>query len=214
MISHNKVTQATNLIMKVKREEAWKHFITLVKSGELDDPELFNAAFRFTYPFLSMGKSNRTEIESIAGRINRELASTPEMLDLFDSLPSQITIYRGGSVKEYESGLLGVSWSLERGVAEYFAFFNYYGTEPHIVMSASINKEDVLAMFDAYDECEVLCLVDPSCVKIETDCPSNLLDKYIERHHKHSEELGDNSIEVLRKGLTQNNQKGVNNMET
>ena len=42
-------------------------------------------------------------------------------LDLFNSLPELVTLYRGMTFEERESEEFGISWSLDKKVAEFFA---------------------------------------------------------------------------------------------
>jgi hypothetical protein len=63
-----------------------------------------------------------------------------------DTLENNITIYRGTSQREYDSNKFGQSWTLDKNVAEKFAFIHYKGNELYkntlrIVIQAEIKKE-------------------------------------------------------------------------
>lgn len=49
----------------------------------------------------------------------------------FNDLPEVVTIYRGMTVEEFQSGNFGVSWTLSRKVAEFFA--DYQWTERSVL---------------------------------------------------------------------------------
>jgi len=64
------------------------------------------------------------------------------------TLKEEITIYRGTSLEEYKSKKYGQSWSIEKSVANSFAFKEYCGQsnyidEDRVVLSAKIKREDI-----------------------------------------------------------------------
>ncbi|WP_034893708.1 hypothetical protein [Gillisia sp. Hel_I_29] len=66
----------------------------------------------------------RKEIIKAFSKINAEpeFIMEQEELDLVNNLPDKITIYRGMTEKERNSGNFGVAWSLDKKVAEFFAY--------------------------------------------------------------------------------------------
>ena len=60
------------------------------------------------------------------------------------SLPSEIDVYRGMSVAEFDSYQYGMSWSLNEEIAKKFAFTTYYGQPRGVVVKARINRGMVL----------------------------------------------------------------------
>ena len=84
----------------------------------------------------------------------RDLIASHEFeqdLDFYDSLPDRLLVYRG--VPGVDPGLvaLGLCWTTEREIAEWFAT---RGPEPHTLLRANIRKVDIATVFDS--ECEVV----------------------------------------------------------
>lgn len=78
-----------------------------------------------------------------------------------DELDDIIIIYRGTSKDEFESGVYGQSWSLEKTQAEEFAFIHYKGHEKYlntirVVIEAKINKKDIYYYRKSHDEKEIV----------------------------------------------------------
>ncbi|MCX6244618.1 MAG: hypothetical protein NTU98_07920 [Bacteroidetes bacterium] len=85
----------------------------------------------------------------------REHMMTKEERAVFAKLPDEITIYRGMTMNEFNSGDFGVAWSLDKKYAEFFAyeFFRYFsiaGIEK-TVHQLTVKKEDVIAYFERED---------------------------------------------------------------
>ena len=78
----------------------------------------------------------------------------------YNNLPEVITIYRGMTIEEFESGYFGVSWTLSKKVAEFFA--NQYGRNhdtshlPKIVHKLEVPKQLICAYFSGRNEQEVV----------------------------------------------------------
>ncbi|MEJ7821357.1 MAG: hypothetical protein WKF85_03490 [Chitinophagaceae bacterium] len=82
--------------------------------------------------------------------------------DYLQKLPDKITIYRGMTKKEYQSKEFGISWSLKKEKAEYFAFkygrnFSTYRLKK-TVHQVTINKKDVIAFLNGREEYEIIYL--------------------------------------------------------
>jgi len=75
-------------------------------------------------------------------------------------LPEDLTIFRGMTVQEFESGDFGVSWTLKKDVAEFFAYT--YGRNqatshlPKMVHELHVKKSDIIAYFGERKEYEVI----------------------------------------------------------
>lgn len=70
----------------------------------------------------------------------------------FEELPDRVKIYRG--VTEYNQNMVkGLSWTLDRKVAEWFA--HRFMSKGH-VYAATILKKDILAYYDGRNEQEVV----------------------------------------------------------
>ncbi len=80
----------------------------------------------------------------------KEFLMEPEERAFLASLDPVVTIHRGMSIAEKESGDLGVSWTLSRQKAEDFAYTyaKVHGTPEEItVVSLVVHKGDVMAYF-------------------------------------------------------------------
>lgn len=84
-------------------------------------------------------------------------------------LPEQFTIYRGMTEAEYKNKNFGISWTLKKEVAEYFAYTypRNYGTRAakKVVHELFVDKNDVTAYFDQRKEFEVIYLPASTDVK-------------------------------------------------
>jgi hypothetical protein len=83
----------------------------------------------------------------------------------FDRLPKHVTIYRGASRKFP----LGISWTTEKAKAEWFA--HRFGDPDASVLSGTICKRHVWAVFTARNENEILC--DPPEVRMNEVGPTS-----------------------------------------
>lgn len=85
---------------------------------------------------------------------------TSEEKDYLDNLPEEFTIYRGMTKIEQQSNNFGLSWTLKKDTAEFFA--NNYGrnfSTEHMektVHQLTVKKKDVIAFFDDRDEDEII----------------------------------------------------------
>jgi len=83
-----------------------------------------------------------------------------EELEYINNLPNEFPIFRGMSVKEYNSGDFGVSWTLKKEVEEYFAF--KYGRNfstkhlPKTVHKINIKKSKIIASLGERKEFELI----------------------------------------------------------
>jgi len=96
----------------------------------------------------------------LEGRSEREYLMNKKELKVYNSLPENITIYRGMTTEELESGDFGVSWTLSRERADYFAFTygRNFSTEgiPKVVHQLEVKKVEILAYFNERNEQEVI----------------------------------------------------------
>ena len=92
-------------------------------------------------------------------RKNKDCLMTLEEKQYLDSLPDEIEIHRGMSVKESKNKNYGMSWSLSKKVAEFFAY-EYYETlsskKPMTIVTIKIPKDEAIAYFNRRDEEEIL----------------------------------------------------------
>ncbi len=85
---------------------------------------------------------------------------TFEERNFLKSLPERITIYRGMTEEELLSGDFGISWSLKKEGAEYFAFTypRNHATNhlKKVVHEITVLKKDVIAFFNERNESEII----------------------------------------------------------
>jgi hypothetical protein len=99
-------------------------------------------------------------------RPDKEYLMDDEEREFFISLPDEVTIYRGCTKKEIESGKFRISWTLDKKVAEFFAYtyknsvHEDRGKEKDIskfdVVEKTVRKKDLLCYFGGRNEAEVL----------------------------------------------------------
>lgn len=75
----------------------------------------------------------------------------------YNDLPDVVTIYRGCTKAEAESGNYGISWTTDKNVAEFFAHeYIRRDTDNGVVMEAQISKSLICAVILGRDEKEVV----------------------------------------------------------
>ena len=90
----------------------------------------------------------------------REQLMEQDEKQLLSSLPDHLTIYRGMTVTEANSGNYGISWTLSREIAEFFAY-EYWrnidtNNEQKTVVSKQIRRDQIIALFNSRNEKEVI----------------------------------------------------------
>lgn len=84
--------------------------------------------------------------------------------EAWQSLPDMVTIYRGCG----EENRLGVSWSLDRVVAEGFPFLNRYEQKEPRLLTAVVPKLRIIAVKLQRDEREIIALVEEADIVEDT----------------------------------------------
>lgn len=90
-------------------------------------------------------------------RPHNEYLMTNDERRYLDARAKKVTLYRAMSINERESGDFGVSWTLNKAVAEFYAF-KYQGYEPHrqeeerVVHSLTVDKNNLIAYFKGTKE--------------------------------------------------------------
>lgn len=99
----------------------------------------------------------------------REMMDDNECL-AFSALPETLTVYRGCGPRNRK----GASWTLERDVAVKFPFFSRYEVESPLLISATVEKSNVLAFKQGRNESEIITFsavpfaVEP--IPVKQDC--------------------------------------------
>lgn len=91
---------------------------------------------------------------------DRHFLMTAKERNYLEGLPDKIHIYRGMTLAEKRSKYFGVSWTLEKRIAEFFAY--EYGRNhstknmAKTVQEITINKSEVIAFFNGRKEFEII----------------------------------------------------------
>lgn len=98
-------------------------------------------------------------------RPEKENLMDEEEREFFNNLPDEVTIYRGCTKEEIKSGKFRMSWTLDRKIAEFFAYeYINFSIENSLdkdksmydVVEKTVNKKDLLCYFGDRNEAEVL----------------------------------------------------------
>lgn len=105
---------------------------------------------------------------------------------VFLELPPDVEIYRGCNTAEETDGY-GLSWTLRRDIAEFFAFRHMGDTFPdnRAVYKTTVRKKDIRAVFMERDEHEIIFYCpDGFPVVPVTNEPTEYYNDYMERKRK------------------------------
>ncbi len=96
-----------------------------------------------------------------SGEPGKETLFTPEVMDIYNSLSDKVTIYRGMTLEEYESGQFGISWTLDPEVAHKFKDTYWRNLDTNhlaerIVHQLEIDKDDIIAIILDRNESEII----------------------------------------------------------
>jgi len=93
----------------------------------------------------------------LTDRPKKEFLMNEEEREYLNSLPEELTIYRGCSVAEIESNQFRYSWTLSKKTAEFFAYeYNRNADIECSVVSKKISKSSVIAYFNDRTEEEIV----------------------------------------------------------
>lgn len=102
----------------------------------------------------------------LSQRKNREKLMNADELEFYNSLPDKFTIYRGGTKSEAKSKKYGVSWTLNKAIAEKFQNVKQLRDgKAMIVHELEINKSEAIAYLNERQEEEII-YIHPSCMKL------------------------------------------------
>jgi len=95
------------------------------------------------------------------------LSGVPQMMTRaerrrFASLPGVVVIYCGCG----EANINGACWSVSKETAERFPFLNRYRTAVPLLVTATVEKQDILALKHDRSEDEIITL-DPNIINVE-----------------------------------------------
>jgi len=93
---------------------------------------------------------------------HRESLMTKKERNRLHELPERFTIYRAMTREEFRSGKFGVSWTLNREIAEFFAtqYQRNIATKhkENIIHKLEISKANAVALFEDRNEFEIIYL--------------------------------------------------------
>lgn len=118
--------------------------------------------------------------------ISSKLMMDKSEKEKYSELQDEITIYRGGNKVEGEDSNFGLSWTYNRGVAEFFAFRGRtHSIEDGRLFSVTIPKEKIHAIFLDRNEDEVIYFCkEEDEVTIITETPSPYFYEYLKSNNK------------------------------
>jgi hypothetical protein len=92
-----------------------------------------------------------------ADRKYRECLMTKDERIYLQKLPQNVTIYRGGASAEFKSMKFGISWTLDKKIAQSFAEKKAILTKKEMkVHELNIKKDEIIAIFLERKESEVI----------------------------------------------------------
>jgi hypothetical protein len=93
---------------------------------------------------------------------HRDSLMSKKEIKILNNLPDKVKIYRGVTTDEIENNDFGLSWSLNREVAEFFAFKyrRNYDTSSSLktVIELEVDKNEIIAYFHDREEAEIIYL--------------------------------------------------------
>ena len=162
----------------------WELFVKICEKYELS-PKVFTLGLKDAWT-IGVGTGDPKAIEYFRKVDGRLMMDEKEQL-YFDALPDEVTIYRGCNIKELNylkkkgnTSCLGISWTTDRGVAEFFAF--RVGNRDRVVVSAVVKKSSIITFINNRDEYECIFLdifsINPQIVTQE---PTKYYDEYMRK---------------------------------
>lgn len=105
----------------------------------------------------------RSELRSLLPTTTVRSVMEADELAAFDALPSVVSVYRGA---DRHKNVDGLSWSLDRAVAERFPrMLRYYSDQP-VLVHGRVHKSHVLAVKLSRNESEIISTkVDPTYIE-------------------------------------------------
>jgi len=158
----------------------WALFTRIVQAYKIT-PAAFASGLAAAY---TLGNADRDTALLLFQHANRRDIMNAEELAVFEGLPLRLRIYRGCSVEETTAGVFGLSWTVNRAIAEFFAWRYNAADRGRVVVSTEITRPDVLAYFNTRREQEIICNVEAGQsqpVEVIAREPSALYWDYIDR---------------------------------
>ena len=145
--SYNCLSMLMNICCQERRIEKVEDFAELLGENYSTCDNLYNDRWlvRIAFTYASLCK---------------EKLMTTEELEILKNLPDKVKIYRGMTVEESTKEHQGVSWTLDKKVAEFFAY-QYIrnpstADKPKTVVEKVIDKSEIIAVFWGRGEQEII----------------------------------------------------------
>lgn len=178
----------------------WELFEKICEKYELS-PKVFAIGLKEAWT-MGVGTGDPKAIASFR-RVDGRLMMDEKEQEYYDALPDEVTLYRGCSINELnylkdedDSSCLGISWTTDRGVAEFFAFRDEYNREDRVVVSAVVKKSSIITFINDRDEYECIFLdifsIEPQMVTKE---PTRYYDEFLEKKEAQIKDLTGLSLE-------------------
>src|SRR5690625_112443 len=139
----------------------------LLFKDQIEDTALYWKALREAYQNSDNLYHLKYEVSEcfLSNKPHKDQLMNEEELALLSSLPDQLKIYRGMTVSEADSKEYGISWTLDKKVAEFFAFTYGRNLETNdqdkTVVSLDIHKDQIQAIFNGRNEKEIIITTAP-----------------------------------------------------
>ena len=145
--SYNCLSMLMNICCQERRIEKVEDFAELLGENYSTCDNLYNDRWlvRIAFTYASLCK---------------EKLMTTEELEILKNLPDKVKIYRGMTVEESTKEHQGVSWTLDKKVAEFFPY-QYIrnpstADKPKTVVEKVIDKSEIIAVFWGRGEQEII----------------------------------------------------------
>jgi hypothetical protein len=132
---------------------------TFIENCDEMDDKTYWKELAHAYTMQDHKKLPHTQLKKlfVSDRKHRHLLMTEDEFMLLNQLPDILTIYRGGSPSEQKTGKYGVSWTLNKAVAQRFAETKSITTKkPMSIFEITVSKADIVAYFNERCEEEVI----------------------------------------------------------
>lgn len=140
------------------RVNSYNRFETFLEIEKLLNNDLYAYALITAFDSSDNTYMWRKKVKESFIKVNAHHSSimNKKELETLESLPETLTIYRGMTIKEKDSGDYGVAWTLDKKVAEFFAFHYERNHSAHhlekTVHSLRVAKKDIIAYCNERNE--------------------------------------------------------------
>lgn len=171
------LSQCVSVINKGNRFDYlnWLHKESLITDQECADIVYYIWTIQEFFHNCGMSKTKMIKFMKLA---QKSPLLQSDIDDLSDT--DMVTIYRGVNVDDHR----GLSWTIDRSVAEWFAKRFGHNGDKCYVFTGKIRKEDIITIFKSRNENEVVCnyrkIKNIQCEEIIIDdSPESKFDKHI-----------------------------------